>query len=865
MILLALTIAQASAKVLPIYAEGRSFVPSVGEKFRFVAAASGDMDFSFLEREGISGVLFSTDPWSAPTSGGIVDSIAAEAALAAQHGLMVGLWIYTTFQAEEAIGLNGSKTNAWSVWNPERIRWTANQMGTINRTVLKLDAVTVGVYGEYGSAGYFTGSISQSESLGGAFRAKTGSDPPRLDWWCGDGFAKSSWQKRVIEKHGSVENALRDWGLDPSKSELVFPVGPDYGYAARSEFMDWYRGGISAAAGALSDVGSEIFKQSQILIPVGQPLDYPQQGVDLFSIAASCTPNSALQATSLCFFDFASDWVLSLGRIRGAAQAAGMKTFAELRVRTPELFDQSLFEALALGASGLCVSPSQLPERGLQYIPILRPRCEVAVLYPSTTHGVRPQQPVPPLLLRGATELRDYMDFDILDESAVMAGALDHYRAAVLFEGSLWQSKTLRVLRDWVEAGGSLIAYDFGKMSDLQGSTEVYQDLFGYASKLTPIQPNVKWKGSIPANYSVALKDRFAEGLLGGRWGPTSAAGRALENGSEIWLPMRTQGEATVTLTFADPPESVPNLSVLVDGKKEAGISVGKGASRFQIVLNRGSVANGAAVISFLGIPEGGKLELSLIEVSSDASMEPAPLVGGFESNIPFEMVKSWAKPQKKGLCVFVPVRKEQWHEYIGAIRQAVGNLSKLSEGKKDIRLIDGVKDGIYFCDFGDSFAVFNSNARQGKRTEPVPFEIGPNAMALIRPSDATAVLRIAPDGFDSIGKAEQVVVDGENALHVPADNQISGTVTIKTAGTYRVFARALHAGVPIGGTIRIGEQVTDSSQASVMKGEYLFVGEFALAAGQQKITFRANKDVKFYQLILTNDPHIEGFRVIRT
>jgi hypothetical protein len=98
-----------------------------------------------------------------------------------------------------------------------------------------------------------------------------------------------------------------------------------------------------------------------------------------------------------------------------------------------------------------------------------RPAAEIeaAVLFPNTSiHG-------DPSLLdsfyRRGSALRSRMDFDLIDETMIAAGLLEHYRFCVVLVASQLRRMTVDRLRAWVEGGGILISTVQARSADVNG------------------------------------------------------------------------------------------------------------------------------------------------------------------------------------------------------------------------------------------------------------------------------------------------------------------------------------------------------------------------------------------------------------
>ncbi|MBA3726500.1 MAG: hypothetical protein H0W86_08610, partial [Armatimonadetes bacterium] len=537
----------------------------------------------------------------------------------------------------------GERVPAWSPWNPERVRWTANRYGAMNRRFPNPGFVSLGVYGEYGDASMFTGLAKLSETYAVRWKEQLKVEPPASGYWCGDDFAKASWQKNLVAEYGSVESAYKNWGVEPADpKQAPIPLGPSYPYPARLEFMDWYRAAIPALVRSLGDIGRNIFKESLIVVPIGPPDDHPGLGLDIYRVAEAVKVNAdALMVSNVGYFDFANNWAMSLGRIRGAARALTLPIWTQASTLKTGDFGQQFFEALALGSRGYVGWPSLYRANASELdalaanLLVGSPAVDVAVLHPTSSHLLAPPQPAPPLTYRAMVELRDYADFDVLEESAVIAGALKPYRVAIVFEGTVWKAETLQELSEWVEAGGVVVAYDFGKMADPQGNTAVYQRLFGFASGLPAAADTSRWVGELPASYTIDLGTKWdTEYLLGG-WGPAAEGVRLAKNGAVLRVPVSREKNSILTISFRNFRSEGQTLEIRSQGKVLAGVSPEGGLQQFRFSADKDLAPNGVLALEMTGLSADTHVPIDRITVSeSDTQAEPVPLKGRFEAPV---------------------------------------------------------------------------------------------------------------------------------------------------------------------------------------------------------------------------------------
>ncbi|MCH8275448.1 MAG: hypothetical protein IH851_11735 [Armatimonadetes bacterium] len=886
-------------ELFPLYAGPAAFNAEPGERMRLGSFVPHPWEVQDLIAAGVSLFVAETEELGPPDSEDPRfnwDLFAAQRESIGEQGGGWALSAYTTFPAFDdslIVGegtvnlLNGEWIPAWSPWNQERIRWSAEKFGEINRRFPRLEALTIGVFGEYGDASLFTGQARLDKAQANVWKSKLHTEPPLFGFWCGDPKALESWRRFLVARHDSVGQAYTDWGMDPAEMpELPRPVDPKYPYVARIEFMEWYRAGIPALVSSLSGIASEIFTETPILVPVGPPTDRPYLGLDVFLVAqAAHGKAAALKVTNVGFYTFALDWAMSLGRIRGAARAAGLPLWTEApTVGGARDFNQRLFEALSLGSRGHIDWPQALRARRtdltriLPHLEYAEPQCDVAVLHPTSSHVLRPSQPAPLLMLRGLVELRDYLDFDVLEESAVAEGALRNYRVAVLFEGTVWNPRTLSALRRWVTAGGVLLAYDFGKMADPLGNTAVYQELFGFASRLAPAKPTDRWVGDIPEAYRIPIGDMGGDEFLLGRWGPAEGGGRPAYNGAQLRLPVRKPADLTVTVSFTQAQEPTRVLDILLDGRKVAGLTLEGGLSRFQFLVDKRRISGDTLRLGFAGMGSREAVRVASVEVAEEGvEGEPGLLSGWFEAPVDIGVVRSsWSRRFGEGRVIFFPGRRDLWKQYISVVRHAVYRLSRIETGRENARLLDDRRDGLYMTDLRTRVALFNSTERAvavslpGPRAKDADVTVPAGRLVIASAEPPVVHILIQCEEFSKPGDARKIRFAvakpraAVNAVRVAAGGFIETVVTVPRAGRYRLFARTFKRGRPA--TVRFSAGEVDSAPVSAEfgLGDVYLAGEFDLERGQTTLRLSSDEGFVADLVVLTDAPHVVGYRVGR-
>ncbi|MDQ2985760.1 MAG: hypothetical protein M3R13_03435 [Armatimonadota bacterium] len=871
----------------PVYADPAGFISKEGERIRLGSYMPPPDRLEELLSLGVKLFVSETDRLGPPDAGAGAYSmvnLAAQRSAAEAAGARWGIDLYssfTTFDESTTVGAgtvevrSGEKVLAWSPWNPERVRFTANRYGRINRAFENLAFVSTGMFGEFGDASMFSGLMAFAPDLATRWEAALKGEPPKAGFWSGDPLAQESWKRSIEARHGSVAKAYAAWGMTPADAEaLPIPLNASYPYVARLEYQDWYRSALPALATSLADIGSNIFKKSPIVIPIGPPNDLPELGLDIFRVADAAKANAAaLKVTNLGLYDFPENWAMSLGRIRGASRAAGIPLVAASPFGPPERFSERMFEALALGATALVDAPNAYlsNRRNLAAIDRAlvheRPRTDIAILYPSSSHVLTPGRAAPFATYRGAIELRDYTDFDVLEESAVKAGALEPYRVAVVFEGPIWRQETLEAIRRWVVDGGTIVAHDFGKMADPRGNTSVYQDLFGFASSLPRAAPTLRWDGAVPSNYTIDIGSSEDEPFLATGWVDSDGKSRRALPGASLQLPIG-EGESVITVTLAKAP-ATGRVEFRANDRLLAGVGSDGGVKQLQFAVDSASARNSVVTIVATGFDANAELRIDTVEIVGAAGGAAAKLVGRFEAPVAVETVKAWTREHGKGAAIFAPIRQGDREQFLSVVRSAVFSLTKLADGKRDAAKHDNRRDGVYVVDVGDRLVLFNA------ATEAVEWKPNVEGAAAITlppkgirfyerdPVNAPTIVQAEAFATEVAPAAESPVASpggSLSAVRVGANAPFEVILVAPETRTYRLYARTLRNGLQVPVRFKVGE-IEAAPVAAVGSGDVYLVGEFTLEAGENRIQMISDKTFLADFIVATAEPGIIGFK----
>ena len=102
------------------------------------------------------------------------------------------------------------------------------------------------------------------------------------------------------------------------------------------------------------------------------------------------------------------------------------------------------------------------------------PVVPVALWYPNVSLTLKWEG-----FLHKAATLRDYTDFDFVDETMLRTEALDRYKVLLIIHGEVMETADARLIADWVKKGGRVGVMDVPKFESVEGTDEPERILFG--------------------------------------------------------------------------------------------------------------------------------------------------------------------------------------------------------------------------------------------------------------------------------------------------------------------------------------------------------------------------------------------------
>ncbi len=372
---------------------------------------------------------------------------------------------------------HGEKIEAFSPWDEKYALQTDRALGEIARRLSERNptAIWLGGCGQDGRAGIFT---RQADPQHG----------PHAGWWCGDPTAVADFRAAMMRKYRDLDVLNAAWETQFRRpSEMLYPAAPSPSRRHWLDFVHWYRGSITGQTIRLAEQARRSWPDTLPVIPIAASLN-PKGGIDLTELATAVGDSADI---SLPVAPPGSPSELVTRLTAAACRFYRCSFWAESVSPEAGPLSGRMFTAVSSGAKGfldrfpLAADSAEAFYRNVKQLRVARPIVDVALLYPTTSHLLNGGE-VPPILSRACSELRDVIEFDVVDERMIADDALKGYRLLVMCEGTVYESEALKRIEDWVNDGGVLTAYDFGKVETVEGDREWFAGLFGHVGRLRP-------------------------------------------------------------------------------------------------------------------------------------------------------------------------------------------------------------------------------------------------------------------------------------------------------------------------------------------------------------------------------------------
>lgn len=314
-------------------------------------------------------------------------------------------------------------------------------------------------------------------------------DCPDGRYWCGDRFALPLFQAAMEKKYTLIASLNAAWhtqladfdaitfpaeiAADTTNKGLARPIADRRRWL---DFIHWYHQALIDFCAGSIDCVAEVFGRERVAAKPGgncggmNPVSWGTYNPGFAKMAGA--KRIPLQSADSHGAYWADKWTSTAYAFYGVpyrTEAAGgldsdafiQRTFTDISCGASRLFSYELDKHMPT-----CV----------RYLPLFtgeRGKTDVALLAPTTLYYLGGD--VVPAIAAGM-QLRDYFDYDVLDELLIEDGALERgrYRVLIAAHCPVLEADTLERIRQWNDRGGLLIWAAEGPVQTVEGDTDLW-------------------------------------------------------------------------------------------------------------------------------------------------------------------------------------------------------------------------------------------------------------------------------------------------------------------------------------------------------------------------------------------------------
>lgn len=382
---------------------------------------------------------------------------------------------------------HGTDSKIESLWNPnlpKRIDRFIREFAKRYEKTGVVESVLLGIQGDFGEAIYSVWGGGWTFNVPGEYHNHAG-------YWCDDPYALADFREFVGKRYKTVAAVNKAWGSDfKSLEDVDFPGRKDELTAFEKrvqsgdpgarrrwvDFIDWYRAAMTDWSDWWMKTTRKHFPETPIYLCTGGDAE-PHHGSNFAEQSRVAARHGAgvriTNEASDYAFNFAiTRWVASAGKHYGAYfgfEPAGAEDEKGIVAR--------IYNATASGAYQLhdyAPNVTQSRERmdaqrrHLKYLFHVRePIVPVALWYPNVSLTLKWGG-----FIEKAAQLRDYTDFDYVDETMLRTGALDRHKLLIILNGEVMEPSDAKRVAAWVKKGGRVVVMDVPKFESVEGTDE---------------------------------------------------------------------------------------------------------------------------------------------------------------------------------------------------------------------------------------------------------------------------------------------------------------------------------------------------------------------------------------------------------
>jgi hypothetical protein len=391
----------------------------------------------------------------------------------------------------------GLATGALSIFAPETLAAYDRLFGQAKREIgTYTDILRIGSPYDFGETAYPAGAASF------AFPMKN----LESGFWVNEAPARAHFKASMRSKYPSIQALNAAWGTTFSAFESLDYPKDNTHPRFWLDFILWYHQAFTGRMGMIVELAQKHFPGTPININIGWPYEKINLGQDISGLLKMAGGRHIYVRTPTG----ASVPFLYTKRVATAARHYAPASFSSEPVDGNAPCRQialAYFKDLTTGVKWhFDYGPNfdRCPQALADYRAVWRdaeyPKVDTALFFPTTAHylddwnnwnGSGFNGGFPEGLQQYAEDLRDMLDYDVVDERLVSDGFLDAYRVLIWPAGDVVESATARKVKTWVENGGTLLIADRKRIQTVEGAP-AFEDLPAGKGKVIEIGKDVR-------------------------------------------------------------------------------------------------------------------------------------------------------------------------------------------------------------------------------------------------------------------------------------------------------------------------------------------------------------------------------------
>lgn len=383
---------------------------------------------------------------------------------------------------------HGEACNMLSIFDPRSLGWYEHFYRALHDRFRGNIAETYAcILGPYGEGNYPLPYVDWVLSLGHCHEG----------FWCGDAYALPDFRKAMMRQYATIHALNTAWNTKlTSFDEIRFPddvtsttitpmqLRPIQDRRRWLDFIHWYHNALIDFAGKSADLVVRVFGRERVAVKPGgnagwmNPLSWGTYCPGFAKMAGK--RGIAAQSADSRGAYWADRWcstAYAYYGVRYRTEAAGeldrpsfiRRTFSDASCGASRLFTYEIDKHLTDSV------------QWLRFFNGERSKTDIALLAPTTSYYLNAD--VHPAIETG-NRLRDWFDYDVLDELLVHDGALlssdqissrpgaRRYKVLVAIGCDVVEKDVLKRISDWTFSGGILVWASRKQVQDVEGGTD---------------------------------------------------------------------------------------------------------------------------------------------------------------------------------------------------------------------------------------------------------------------------------------------------------------------------------------------------------------------------------------------------------